>query len=414
MKSLALILAVFVLAGYVFSTDVVNNLSECQTLLNDTVYTMNQSVVPLESYDCFEITGVPGECDACGANITLDCNGFSITGNDTNYYAVFIYSGFNVTVKNCIINGTVSGIEADQSSKQLFSNNTIYPNLAWAYEGIGLYDTTTATIVGNTIYGNLARKIDSEAAYAGILLDGSDTDDHSYNNTIFNNTILTQTNITGIYISVNSVNNTFYWNNLSGSGTYVDDASTRQNFYNTTMSGHGEGNLWANAVSGAIPITATQKSLYGHYFGYGNGGSGYPYNSTNSQGKFVGRWADNAPLVYGYLYVYSNGQYLGRIQETGNGSYSLSNITSTLSPSTTITYVPDILGIINISQSTIFYVWHNDTIPYTVTSTTITPGTDGIFGFTYMYIAPMPLYMILLFLLPLLIAIALLYKVMEG
>ncbi|MEK7816703.1 MAG: NosD domain-containing protein, partial [Actinomycetota bacterium] len=94
-----------------------------------------------------------------------------------------------------------------------------------------------------------------------------------------------------------SGNNTFYWNNFtSTSGLYVNDTNG-SNYYNTTLSGHGEGNIWANIINGSVNIVGTSASLYGQGLYYGTSGSGYPYNNSTSGGKVIGNVVDAAPLI---------------------------------------------------------------------------------------------------------------------
>ena len=98
-------------------------------------------------------------------------------------------------------------------------------------------------------------------------------------------------------INAQSGGNTFYWNNFTSTAGYYVSDSNGGNKYNTTMSGHGEGNIWFNVLSGAVQISGTSLSGYGGGLYYGIGGSGHPYSTSTSQGKLTGTVTDNAALT---------------------------------------------------------------------------------------------------------------------
>jgi len=95
--------------------------------------------------------------------------------------------------------------------------------------------------------------------------------------------------------------NTIYWNNFTAtSGAYINDSSPG-NYYTKLVNGRPEGNIYANVLSGAVQVQGNVSSAYGQGLYIGMNGTGYPYNSTTSQGKIVGSAIDYAPLTQFYF-----------------------------------------------------------------------------------------------------------------
>ena len=87
-----------------------------------------------------------------GPGGTLDCAGHSIIGNGTGY-GVFLYSAYNVTIKNCVIKNFSKGIYVwSRGSGHKLIGNTVSDN---NYGGIVLdYRTQGNTIRDNTLSNN--------------------------------------------------------------------------------------------------------------------------------------------------------------------------------------------------------------------------------------------------------------------
>lgn len=414
MKMLLTIFALALFAALAYPLTY-QNISNCSSLENDTYYTLNSSVNITPGFTCFSMSSVLGECPGCGNNITLDCNGFTVYGdNNGSTYGVTVSNSENDVVKNCIFNGSTISIDFESSFNGQAYNNTLYPDIVFPVVGIALYDSYNISL-----YENAINSVTSPYGYIGTEISGADTPANSYNNTLFNNTFIAVLNSTAVHISHNSQNNTFYWNNFSGSGQYLASDSIYANYLNTTMSGHGEGNIWQDVVNGSPLLTPSGKSLFGRYLAYSLGGTKYPYNSSNTA-KLTGGSSDYAPLSRSKINVYVNGQSLGWVYEEP-GAFTFSGISSYLLPNTSTSanasYSPEVAGMVNISNSTLFYIWQNSSVPYTWDNVSITPGTNGSFHvtYTYQYTPPIPLWLLILIaILPLLIAIALLTKVMGG
>jgi len=139
-------------------------------------------------------------------NVTLDCAGYSITGNiPGSTYGVYVYNANNTKIKNCNISNYSEGIfiSANGGENATIFNNTIYEISSKA---IYLVDTNNVNITNNTIYNFYSGK--------GIYLD------HILNGSIENN------NLSNGYDAVLHVHSNYinYTNNTFNSitGTCLD------------------------------------------------------------------------------------------------------------------------------------------------------------------------------------------------
>ncbi len=151
---------------------------------------------------------------------------------------------------------------------------------------------------------------------------------NAVNNTFKNNTFTSTGNTTVIIGGPSDGLNNFYYNNFSQSGSgkpLVDHAqgATTDNF-NTSVSGVAQGNWYADLP--ILDITDTNAD------GWGDAGSKYPYNSTNTA-NFTGSGADNGPGPVGPPpppapnVSYGGGNQTTNITTYPNGS--IINITNT-------------------------------------------------------------------------------------
>ena len=318
----------------------------CRTLGTGT-YTMPASVTSATT--CFT---------AGASSAVLDCNGYSITGdNSNNHYAVYSTQSGTV-VKNCnisnfdmgiyyvgvdsgaITNNTIA-ITSNHVSDPIYSSpielratstsNTIANNTLTTVNGVGvlLYSYCDANILTNNTIGsgwigywvsasinnvfsggsingsNGAAYFTSAATgntianstingYGGVK--GLEFQDTSSSNFVTNNTFRNATVL--LSFTANATGNTISLNNFTNIGNptlYVNDTNG-SNYFNTTIYSLNQGNIWGNVVNGSVVITGTNNSSIAGYY-LGAAGAGYPYNNTTASGKLVGRVVDWAPLT---------------------------------------------------------------------------------------------------------------------
>jgi len=134
-----------------FAYNNVSNVSICQTFsVAGENYTLNQSVSK-NGGSCFIVSA---------ANVTIDCGGKSITGNNAGSDYAGIYSNqLKTTVKNCNISGFTYNIYFDSGA----NNGTIKDTNITALTGeMGIYmDTTSYSELSNLI----VTSVDFEAVY---------------------------------------------------------------------------------------------------------------------------------------------------------------------------------------------------------------------------------------------------------
>lgn len=279
------------------------NLSACSNLTRaNTVYTVTADIQV--NATCFNVQA---------ANITLDCAGHTITGNNASTYGVAVTTQANTRIKNChaldfrrsfqLLTGAVGSVISNCTAN---SSATI---------NIGILTTANNTIIANN------------SIWSGAS-NGNALSISSSNNIIYGNTL--GSDITsiggGVTLGVTANNNTFYWNRFLGGGTtYVSDSNGNTNYYNTTILGHNEGNIWGNVLNGSLNISGASKSSLNSSLYVGDAGSDYPYDQATSQGKFIAdaQIGDFAPLT-----PLGNGGYLiVAYGEGGNASGNASNFT---------------------------------------------------------------------------------------
>ncbi|MGV8086234.1 MAG: C1 family peptidase [Candidatus Woesearchaeota archaeon] len=241
--------------NYLFNVNdsVSNNfqyIDSCRALSLPGKYKLNTSINSSSANSCISITT---------PDVTLDCNGYSLTGNITQigYNAGVIINASNAVVKNCIIKDFYYQI-------RFLNNNTV-----------------NATITNNT----------------------------------FSNA--RESNATSLLYSNSASNNYIYLNNFSNTnGEYIRDNTYSYvdiNHYNYTINGLLVGNIYENVINGSVLIEGSVESpIPGLYIG--NGGTDYPYSAQTSKGKIAAtvngvllplRAIDYAPLTPNQEYYYS-------------------------------------------------------------------------------------------------------------
>ena len=280
-------------------------------------------------------------CINIGAdNITLDCNGYSITWNtagaDSNY-AVLAGNRTGVTAKNCIlIDGNVAsvrsvGINFTSTNTSTVLNNTVRTNGTTNNYGLIIQNNS----FNNTLTNNTIRTNGTSFNY-GIYLFSS-----TYNNTLHNNTIQTDGDSNfnyGIVLETLNSNNVVSNNTVSTNGTSdnyginIFDSGSNNVVSNNTVSTNGTSNsnygillqLNSNNVNNNTVSTSGTSDNNGIYISS---------SSNNVTGNMVSTsgTSDNNGIVVGAV---ANNNVLNnntiQTQGTSNTNYGI-YLTSTVS-----------------------------------------------------------------------------------
>ncbi len=181
-------------------------------------------------------------------NVTLDCNGFSITGNASGIGVVS--TQFNTTVKNCTLSTFETGIEFDGTTGGVVSRNTV-ANVEY---GFYLSNASNNTVTRNTFEGDTVE----------------------------------------LYLDANSSNNTITLNFFADSPGYYAYDAAGLNLFNATVEGLNQGNFYDEVEDGIVHVWGTTASTLLPLFIGTNGA--VPYNDSASLGK-VFSVTDYAPLT---------------------------------------------------------------------------------------------------------------------
>ena len=151
-------------------------------------------------------------------NITLDCNGHSITGTGSGY-GVYLYRQTGITLRNCIVNNFSYGIYLLESSGSSIINSIT----TGTQIGIRFYNSSNNNLLGDTANSN---------NYYGILIQNN-----SNNNIVSNNTT-NLNNLHGLTLHSDSNNNTLSNNTANSNNEHGIDIylSNNNTLTNNTMS----------------------------------------------------------------------------------------------------------------------------------------------------------------------------------
>jgi parallel beta-helix repeat protein len=246
-------------------------------------------------------------------NVTILCNGHSITGGNTaDTYGIYS-NQYGTTVKNCDISQFYAAIYFYYMQKGTIESNNLHNNLNYgtrvvgspnnriinntaSYDGNhGFYSwaSQNTLIANNTAFGNSGTcgiyaewyshntTMVNNTAYSNIrgicLVNGANNnivdDSNVINNTVYSNSNqgiyiqysnkntlignrLSSNGNYDIYLQPSSINNTFYWNNFSGTASYyVYDANgVGSNYYNATTPAGSNNNNYTNSNMWTITL----------------------------------------------------------------------------------------------------------------------------------------------------------------
>jgi len=200
-------------------------------------------------------------------NVTLDCDGHSITSNRTGI-AIHII-GKNINITNCNVGRASIALKLGTDPSNVIIENSAFEDSDY---GIFIENSTNITIRNITIRNN---------SIAGVLMNNTNSS-FIYNNTFDRNRI-------GLDIISGTGNVVWYNNFLRSTNLQLAHVNaTAGNHFNTTVSGAARGNNWSD--TGSLKIYDSDAD------GYGDSGPDYPY--SQAKGGFVlGAVEDWGPIT---------------------------------------------------------------------------------------------------------------------
>jgi parallel beta-helix repeat protein len=212
--------------------------------------------------NCFTVTN--------NEDLIIDCLGYSIRGNDSDFG--FNISGrTNVVIRNCLISNFSTGLYLNDANGSTFENNTFSANT----EGINSTLSINNNFSSNTFGSN---------TYYGIYLSDSNS------STFDSNTIITN-NSQAIYLTSSDSNNlssNIIRNNDVGIAIFSSNSNTIYNNYfaNTNNSGDDGTNNWNTSYDCTKGSNIVGGSCWGgnswnNYNGVDDGSGTYPYNDSS-------------------------------------------------------------------------------------------------------------------------------------
>ncbi|MFH1095663.1 MAG: right-handed parallel beta-helix repeat-containing protein, partial [Candidatus Micrarchaeota archaeon] len=303
---------------------------------------------------CFNITA---------QNITLDCAGYTITGNNVSGTSGVRSTQTNTTVKNCIIQDFRFGVYLNGATNGTVQNNTIR-----VLKGGGLF--ADGMVLDSSASLNLITNNSIIANHISIWAGGG-----ANNNLITNNTIQSYGGENGDSVSIwlagsfndNITNNVLYNNGTSGSYVVeVSDNTNQSYFYNNT-----------------VIENSTAGTMHGFYFKSGSnhtvdcaGASITGLNKTSTYGIYSNR--PNTTVKNCNIKWFERG-----IEISGSGSNAnITNNTITTSTSFT-TYgiaveTPSNAHITSNTISSVNSIYLSNSVSATVVGNTISTTYRGI------------------------------------
>ncbi len=322
--------------------------SSCVSLsIADTVYQLTQNI------------SASGDCLTFEANnMTLDCNGYVITGANTGT-GISISGRTGSTVRNCTISNFTTGVSLSGGSSNVVDNNRIFTgsdtsSKAISISGSSSNNITRNIIVGGGVSGELSgiylvsspntsiRRNQINNSRYGIYFTGGGTysanvrDNTIYSNnvgirsttasiTIDNNTVYSNTAI-GVQVGASSLNITNNTLTLNLRGIYVESSLSNNSIYHNSIF-NNSGNQ-AYGVSGGASAIELSYNNEGNWWGR----SSYPFfvAGTDSNSADV---VDSHPFSNQDLWRNISGRLSVKIPKTVNLANDSSSATVTLTGS---------------------------------------------------------------------------------
>jgi len=247
---------------------------------SNTVYTLTQSVS--SSGTCFNVTA---------EGITLDCNGFSVTGNNTPGTAGLYSNKPGTTVKNCNILGYDKNIYLDSNSNfnTLSNINASSSNASTYSTAIYLFSSfsnnfTNIRITSSRLYGIDLEQYSSNNIFTNINIDsnGDGVKLRSGFNNSFTNINVKSDNGRDIYLISSSTYNTFTNVNSGYSGIYLQGGCNYNTFSNINVTAHTNGIDLASSSNNSFMDTNVNSSAHGMTLDHSNGNNFTDMNITSA------------------------------------------------------------------------------------------------------------------------------------
>jgi hypothetical protein len=284
-----------------------NSLPSCTTLSTANSNYALIGNVTINDSTCFTVSA---------ANVTIDCYGYTITGNNASgTYGIHASLGSGqVSIKNCNIVdfetgvyvwtcGTKTGYIKDTNITS--SNVGIYEYSNDAFcgmaelSGLNVYaHTGSAVFLQTNSYNTMTANSTFKSEHSAVIYADS-TAPTGYDAVFANNTFLSGDGDQNL-VSLGAPNggcavNTLYWNNFTAtSGKYINEGGSCLPTIGISVDGHNEGNIYANVIDGTVGAFGTNLSTGYPSLYYGTMGA-VPYTSANSGNKIFG--SDPAPLT---------------------------------------------------------------------------------------------------------------------
>ena len=195
-----------------------------------TTYTMSANA-SISGADCFDVTA---------ANITLNCNGYSITGNNATGTRGVYSTQFNTTIQNCNILNFSTPIYFNAASNGTISNVSANTTYTYSYpDGVGIVFYNGAN------YNQLSNINTTSLTGYGLLL-------YMTNYNTVSNSIITSNNTVALYFLAGN-NNTFKNSTASSTSSWsvLIDGETNISLTNDTTNG----GVTLRTINGAAAIS---------------------------------------------------------------------------------------------------------------------------------------------------------------
>ena len=397
---------VTIVAG-AYSYEIDPDISACGELASaNTVYTMNASA-SIDGSTCFTVTA---------ANVTLDCAGFSVTGNNSSGTYGIYSSQFNTTIRNCNISNFATGIYFYDSDNSTITNTSVTTTKTYdgviVGQGIHLRDSANQSVSNVSISVTSGFALFIYATTSGTVENTTVTADSgrgvflyaASNNNVLNNYKATSQTGIPIYIyssNGNTINNSEVLS-VSGasslSGIYFDSSSNNNLIYNTNVTSLANAGISVNSgenntidCQGKSIIGANTSGKYGIYSSQFNT-TIRNCNISNFATGIYFEGADNGTIenttthtTAAYSLPSGNGIYLYNGANyntiTGSSGYSLAGRGIMLSSSSSYNTISNSTGTAGTYGGIYLYSSSNYN---TISNST---GTAGTFGGIYLYIS---------------------------